>query len=160
MWRPETVCNMGDKLLIMAGTIVPPNCVDRGRWVDLEAWTGRSWNTIPTAYREPDEGITDISSFMAEIGDPHCDPRSGGIAGVAHIAPFYGVGVQQFKRAILPGLSFVRWLGDIPISNVNSVQADGVRYQRAVRDKHCANLVQRAGVDPRSLVNSTELSGN
>ena len=65
-------------------------------------------------------------ALMPQIPDGHCDPRSGGIAGHAHICSYYGVDKQQFKRYIAGDLDYLVWLGDIPITHVSSVQADCV----------------------------------
>lgn len=126
----------------IGGTLVNHQFVNGDGWVNLEAWTGRSLRTIPLAFREPDEGMTHVSSLMPQINDPCCDPRSGGIACIKQMARYYGVKPQQFKRHILPTLDFVRWFGNIPVSNVNSLQEGGLNYQQRVRDKNCANLKQ------------------
>ena len=131
-------------MVMIADMIVPLDCVDAGGWVDLTKWTGRSWKTISTSYREPYEGVTHVSTLAWQLGDLNCDPRSGGVAGHAHVCEFYGVGPQQFARSIAPTLPFLRWLGDIPVSNVSSVRADGLNYQESVRTTHCRNLVQYA----------------
>jgi hypothetical protein len=77
---------------------------------------------------------------MSQIPDVHCDPRSGGIAGRAHICEYYGVEEQQFKRYIAPNLDYLVWLGDIPITHVSSAHADGLRYRAKVDERRRANL--------------------
>ena len=136
------VCNTGDSEMDVGGTIVDSGYVDENNWLHLGPWAGQSWKSIPVKYREEGDGVAQVSSVMAEINDPHCDPRSGGIAGANNMAPSYGVEIQQFKKNILPYLDYVCWFGPVPASNVNSVSADGLAYQEANRAKKCENLIQ------------------
>lgn len=126
----------------VADMILPVECVDEDGWVDLSLLTGQSWKTVSASLREVGEGYTRVESFNFVVGDPACDPRSGGVAGAAHLCQFYGVGEQQFKRHIAPKLSYLRWFAQHPVTNVASAQADGQRHQRAVASTHCSNLKQ------------------
>jgi hypothetical protein len=98
-------------------------CADQQGWVDLTPWTGRGLNNLCPSIREPDEALTHCESILAATGDPACDPRSGGIAGAAHLAARCGMTVVPFRRDWLRRMTFVRWLADIPVSNVGSVDA-------------------------------------
>lgn len=111
-----------------------------GEYVDLVKWTGIPLRRLPTSIRERDEALWHVSSLVALIGDPACDPRSGGIAGSKNLAAIYGVGVQQFRRNILPNLAYVRYLGDIPASNTSSAQPDAQIYKARVQQRWCDNL--------------------
>lgn len=104
------------------------DCFDESGWIDLERWLREPLRNIPISIREPYEGITHCNSIVAATGDTGCDPRLGGVAGVKNLAAFYGVGEQQFRRYILPNLPWMKWLGNKPITNVNSVIADAGRY--------------------------------
>ena len=115
-------------------------------WVDLEKWTGRPASHIPLFVREQDEAKTHISSLMAEIGDPACDPRSGGIAGIKSKAVYFRVSGLHFRRNILPDLEWMRYLGNIPVTNVTSADYGGQQHQAAVMKKHCDNL----GITPKA----------
>ncbi len=76
--------------------------------VDLSEWTGRSPYRLPLDIREPDHHWTYCSSVVAAVGDPACDPRSGGIAGNEHLAQYYGVTTEHFRRNIRPeSFSFI-----------------------------------------------------
>jgi hypothetical protein len=136
----ETVGKMGTRVIYVGGTSLPLAWVVDDDWIDFAAWTGRSENTLPTALREPEDRVTRVTSLMAQIGDVHCDPRSGGIAGHGRIGSYYGVGEQQFRRYVVPTLDYVRWLSGIPITNVASAQADGLRYRARVNATRRANL--------------------
>lgn len=126
----------------IADMILPEDCVDRRGWVDLVKWTGRSVNNIPVRYRAREDGLTHASSLTAQLGDLSCDPRSGGVAGNEYLCQFYGVGTQLFARYIAPSRSFLRRLGTIWVSNVNSVWADGLAYRESVAETRRANLIQ------------------
>ena len=82
--------------------------------------------------------------ITAETGDLACDPRSGGIAGNDHIALYYGVKGQQFRRNIRPGLSFMQYIGDLPVTNVLSAEASAAEYRRKVYEARC----DRLGIEP------------
>ena len=109
-------------------------------WINVCSWTGRTVNRLPKAGRTPGEDYAYIGSLMAVIGDRWCHPNSGGIANVATLAKIYGVGVQQFRRNILPKLSYVRWWGDVPVTNVTSATTDAEIYRAYVAEKHLNNL--------------------
>ena len=113
--------------------------VDRG-WIDVSSWTGRSLNRLPNIGREPGESWAYISNLITAIGDRWCDPRSGGIADVRSLAGIYGVGIQQFQRNILPYLDYMRWLGDVPVTNQNSAYADAALYRPNVAQTWRSNL--------------------
>ncbi len=129
------------KIREVAGTVM----LDDG-WVDLEKWTGRPRSHIPKSIREPSDVITHVDSLMAIVGDSACDPRSGGIAGAGHIAEHFGVGATYFRRKILPNLEWVRYIRDIPVTNVNSADYGGQQHQMAVTRKRCDHL----GITPRA----------
>lgn len=133
---------MGSQIMKIADMILPDDCVDKRGWVDLEKWSGRKVNAIPLKYRDRDDGRTHVSSLTAELKDPNCDPRSGGVAGTEHLCQFYGVGPQQFSRSIAPKRPFLRRLGNIWVSNVNSIRADGLAYRESIAEKRRANLIQ------------------
>ena len=118
----------------------PMRGVDAKGWVDLEEWTGHSVRRTPLAIREPDEPVTHCDSIVAALGDGACDPRSGGVAGTAHLAERFGVEAQQFRKHILPGLDFVRRLGGIPVTNVASLQAGAAEYRERVHRARCERL--------------------
>ena len=116
-----------------------------GEWIELEKFTGRAVRTLRKKYRDPyDERYLHVNTYNCIVGDLACDPRSGGIAGLENIAPYYGVGVQQFRKHILPDLNYMRMLDDIPATNVTSAEADGSRYQQLVYEQRCTIL----GVSP------------
>lgn len=120
----------------IVGTVV----IDE-EWIKLDTFTGRAVRTLRKEYRDPnDEEYLNVNTYNAIVGDLACDPRSGGIAELENIASYYGVGVQQFRKHILPGLNYIRKFGDIPATNVTSAEADGLRYQQAVYEQRCAKL--------------------
>ena len=139
----------------VAGTIINSACVDKDGWINLEEWMGRACSTIPLAIRDPDQAITHVTSLLATLGDPHCDPRSGGIASVESMAAIYGVTSPHFRRNILRDLKFVRRLDGLPVSNVNSLQASAAERKETVRAKNCANLVQYANCNKAPTMSSS-----
>lgn len=106
-------------------------------WVE---WTGYSPGHLPLAIRDADDSRFYISSLSAQLGDSTCDPRSGGIAGTKNLAMRYGVSVQQFRRNILPTLTYVHKYYGILISHVSSVDHDAQKYKSRVRKQWCDNL--------------------
>jgi hypothetical protein len=115
-------------------------CVDENGWVDLERWFNEPLRNIPRSIREEDEGITHCNSIVAETGDIYTDPRRGGIAGVKILAAIYGVSEQQFRRNILPKLSWMRWLGKKPITNVCSAMNGANIHKAIVQNIRLKNL--------------------
>ena len=114
-------------------------------WIDLRKFTGRAVRTFQKKYRDPnDDNYLHVNTYNYIVGDFACDPRSDGIAGLENIAPYYGVGVQQFRKNVLPELNYIRMFGDIPVTNTSSAEADGLRYQQEMYEQRCAKL----GVQP------------
>jgi len=111
-------------------------------WINLSSWTGRSIRNLPKALREPKDYLASVSTSMSEIGDVTCDPRRGGIAGYGHIARYYGVDEQRFRKNIAPRLDYLVLVYGIPVTHVSSAAADGARHKVAVKEKHRANLRQ------------------
>ena len=74
-------------------------------WIEPVEWTQQAITSLPRWLREQDLALTHCDSIVAAVGDPACDPRSGGLAGNRNLARFYSVGPQQFKRNILPELA-------------------------------------------------------
>tara|TARA_R110000824_G_scaffold399102_1_gene604008 strand:+ start:50648 stop:51028 length:381 start_codon:yes stop_codon:yes gene_type:complete len=116
------------------------DCLDESGWIGLEKWMREPLRNIPISIRERDEGITHCNSIVAATGDTACDPRLGGVAGVKILAAFYGVGEQQFRRYILPNLTWIKWLGSKPITNVCSVLHDVKNYKANVSNIWLNNL--------------------
>lgn len=114
-------------------------------WIDLEKHTGRAVRTFQKKYRDSnDDQYIHVNTYNYIVGDFACDPRSGGIAGLEKIAPYYGVGVQQFRKNILPTLNYIKDFGGAPATNTSSAAADGSRYQREMYEQRCTRL----GVQP------------
>lgn len=133
----QTSCNIG---IISEIECIIRDAVDANGWVNLEILTGLPQSHIPKFVREPDDPITHCSSLTALVGDPACDPRAGGIGGVKRLAAIYGISEQHFRRHILPNLPWIRWLANIPMTNVASVCAHKSTYKMAVYETRCGNL--------------------
>ena len=109
-------------------------------WINVCSWTGRTVNRLPKAGRATGEDYAYIGSLMAVIGDRWCHPHSGGIAKNSTLAEIYGVGVEQFRRNILPTLSYVRMWGDVAITNESSAYANAKVYRANTKTKWFNNL--------------------
>lgn len=122
--------------------------------INVCSWTGRPINRLPKVGREPDEDYAYISKLLDVIGDPWCHPNSGGIANVATLAKIYGVGVQQFRRNILPTLGYIRLWGDNPVTNVRSAFAHAKIYRAETNQKWLNNLDLSTDVRSRYVTDS------
>lgn len=112
--------------------------------VDLVDWTGLDEKHIPRAVRNPHGPWTYAGSICAELNDLSIDPRSGGIAGTAHLAVFLDVTVEHFRRNILPTLEFVhRWHG-LSVTHTMSMAA----FASAYRDEVWRARLERLGLEP------------
>ena len=126
-------------------TEIDDTVVINEEWIDLDKLTGRAVRTFRKKYRDPyDDRYFHVNTYNYIIGDLACDPRSGGIAGLEKIAPYYGVGVQQFRKNIMPTLNYIKEFGGAPATNTSSAEADGLRYQREMYEQRCTRL----GVQP------------
>ena len=146
----ELVCEEPTGLVVLWGESMTwnvsglSNCslgaINSEGWVRLGPWLDCDPCRIPLSIREADEAVTHCDSVVAAIGDPACDPRSGGIGGFRPMAAIFGVGVQQFRRSILPDLRFVHSLDRFPVSNVASLTASAEQYRQMVYAERCERL--------------------
>jgi len=120
-------------------------------WTNVCSWTGRPLNRLPKAGRAHRDDWAYICELLGVIGDPWCNPNSGGIANVATLAEIYGVGIQQFQRNILPTLTYVHWWGDIPVTNQSSAFANAALYRANVADTWRSNLGASSDISSGSL---------
>lgn len=116
------------------------NMVGDSDYIDLEKWTGRPLCRLPLSIRERDEALMHVNSFSYVVGDPACDPRSGGIAGYENIARIYNVKGQQFRKNIVCKRAYIRWLADIPVTNVSSAMNDAELYNAEKKKRWAKNL--------------------
>ena len=129
-------------------------------WLDLVKWTGRPETHLPKTIRPPDDVLIHCDNLTLTVSDAACDPRQGGIAGVKHLALFYGVTEKHFRRNILPHLEWIRWLGDIPVTNVASIWAHSTNYKATVYKTRCRNLQIDFNVSSGYIHQPTTVSKN
>jgi hypothetical protein len=125
-----------------------------GDWFDIGRATGRSLYRLPAevvapALRgDPREAITHCNTVCAAYGDPAVDPRSGGVVGLRAIAASLGRSESRVRRILGDErASFVRWAGDLPASNVGSLNAFREALDASAAEAH--RLAGRKGGRPR-----------
>jgi hypothetical protein len=108
---------------------------------DAVAWgrAGRTSNRIPSQMltdESPDgERVTVVGSLVAAYGDPWVDPRSGGVIGQQAITGKLLMTLRQAQRTVLKE-PWIRWVGDIPATNVASLASWDLRHQLKTRNAH------------------------
>ena len=118
--------------------------VSSGGWFNIGKAAGRSLYRLPLALREPDEGVTHVSTLTAAYNDPWVNPCSGGIFGQQAIAEALDLSLRQAQRRVFhkPIGNFIRWVDGLPATNVQSCHAPREQLKAEARAAHLPNLRQ------------------
>jgi hypothetical protein len=115
--------------------------IDGKDYVDWRAF-GRDRYHVPRKIpTEVESCMTVVGSLVAAYGDLAVDPRSGGIIGQQAIARKIPMTERHARRTVLRE-PWIRWIGNVPATNVASLAAWGLAHQEQARAKHLPNLVQ------------------
>jgi len=121
-------------LTMISGTL----CFD---W-ELAGFKPQSW---PAALKDSRvDGVVEVESLCAHLGDPWVNPASGGVIGKLQIAAKLGKSERQLHREIRCGSAdFIRRQGKLYGTNVASINAFGTLNNSASAAAWTRNSLSR-----------------
>lgn len=122
-------------------------------WIDLTVATQTKVRGLPRRLRD-EEGWTHVNTLVAVFSDAAVNPRSGGVIGHTAIASELARSLRQVERSVYNTelRDHLRWVDDVPASNVQSLQALRELLDSRARAAHLKALSRPTNVSSGSSI--------